>query len=66
MSSIATRCPNHRDRPAVKRGLCITCYDTAYARVRRGLVTWKELEKEGVVKPQGERGRPRKVLRPVK
>lgn len=60
-----TRCPNHRHKNATKRGVCDQCYNLVAARVHRGLTTWEQAEREGLVGPQAKRGRPLKELKPV-
>lgn len=62
---MTTRCPNHLNRRAVKRGVCLTCYNMLAQRVQRGLTTWPELETQGLVTPQAPRGRPRKEMKPL-
>ena len=55
-----TRCPNHKNRLALQRGLCTPCYQTLYSRVRNGKTTWADLETQGLCAPPAPRGRPRK------
>ncbi len=47
-------------KPVVARGLCITCYMQAQRMVRKGKVTWDELENLGVsiprTRPKGSTG----------
>ena len=38
-------------QPAVCRGLCQNAYQYALARVKKGEVTWEELEKAGLALP---------------
>lgn len=43
---------------SVSRGLCHSCYTTATRKVKRGAVTWEELEAAGLTKPAAaKRGR---------
>lgn len=46
-------------REAIARGLCMSCYKAAYYQIRKGVVSWKELEKLGKVLPSrpGRRSR---------
>ena len=45
----------------LRRGLCVTHYHLAWERVRRGEVTWQELEQAGQAGP----GKPRRLPRPM-
>ena len=59
----APRCPNHLNRRVVKLGVCLACYNTGYARIRRGLTTLEEAREQGLIGPPGKRGRPLKKLK---
>ncbi len=39
--------PGHEKRESKVRGLCYSCYAAAAKNVKRGLVTWEQLEKAG-------------------
>jgi hypothetical protein len=41
----------HCDRDAECRGLCRSCYQSAYQLVVTGSITWDELEARGKVRP---------------
>lgn len=60
-----TTCPNHPKRPSKVRGLCFSCYNLVFGRVKRGETTWQQLEAEGYVKPPLPGGRPRKQLQRI-
>jgi hypothetical protein len=49
--TIVARAPRcrvpHCHRDSVTRGLCRSCYQSAYMLVREGYVTWQQLEDRG-------------------
>ena len=45
----------HCDNEERSRGLCVTCYQSAIHRVRRGDCTWEWLEESGLVKRSSRR-----------
>lgn len=41
--------PGHENRDAVCRGVCRSCYQSAWILVNDGAVQWKQLEERGKV-----------------
>lgn len=65
LRAMEAKCPNHSHRRAIRRGVCITCYDMLAKRVQRGTTTWRKLQNQGVIKPVSTAGRKLKSMKRV-